>query len=890
MRNRWLTGVTFALFTAVILAAGAAGAFAAAPPNDVFATVAAGPALTATSGTIAGTNVGATLDTGEVPPSGNTASIWYKWTAPADDIVSFDTAGSVDGVGDPLPTHIHVYTGTTVNTLVEVPESFFPGDLFPRGHVEAPVRATTDYYIAITSPALAVQGNTVLNWQTKGNTGHITGTVTATNGGTLLQGMQVDAYRVGGAGNSLRTVQTLANGTYDLTGLGTGSYQVRFTDPAPTTYLTEWYNNAPTSGSSTPIAVTNGATTSGRNAALDRAAGISGTVKANGVGTVGVAVKLLSYTGGVYDLNQPPDTVTVAGGAYSFAGLYPKVGTGNYYIVQFIEPFASGFTTQFYNQASSLLLATKLQPVEGTAIPNVNCVWPGDVTAPTTALASTPATGYPTATGWRRGPVALQFTAADNLNGSGMAKTLVSIDGTGPVEFTAWPAIVNIANEAATSTVKYWSVDGAGNVEASKTATFRVDGTKPNTTSNAASNYPVGGGTIALTPTDGGSGVVRTQWQLTGPAPTTSGTGTSVTIPTSPKGEYTLLFWATDNVGNAEAAKQAVFTVGTGDLVAPIVSTSVSPSGWTSTTVEVKLTATDVPSGVSGLQIKKPGVSVWADQANNTSFTVNSGGTLNFQAWDSQDNTRTGTLQIKIDPTAPVTNATFAASYVPTSGAVVSLVPTDTQSGVASTSWTILKDGATPVASGADLTVEIPDPLGSYTVKYFSVDKAGNAEGTNSRTFIVSSYTPITVWRFRYTSLVGNYLWTSDPAESETIKATLAGTWAYEGPAFTFNSANPVNVDTMWRFKNKYMWSYFYSADPAEVATVRADPNSIWQYEGPTNIKISRKTTTPYPVWRFRCLKNPTYLWTADPNEMKTIDTTLKSDYQLEGVAYWLGK
>ncbi len=249
-----------------------------------------------------------------------------------------------------------------------------------------------------------------------------------------------------------------------------------------------------------------------------------------------MAVKLLSYTGGVYDLNQPPDTLTVAGGAYSFAGLYPKVGTGNYYVVQFIEPFASGFTTQFYNQASSLLLATKLQPIEGTAIPNVNCVWPGDVTAPTTVLASTPATGYPSATGWRRGPVALQFTATDNLNGSGMAKTLVSIDGTGPVEFTAWPAIVNIANEAATSTVKYWSVDGAGNVETSRTTTFRVDGTKPNTTSNAAPNYPVGGGTIALAPTDGGSGVARTQWQLTGPAPTTSGTGTSVAVPTSPKG------------------------------------------------------------------------------------------------------------------------------------------------------------------------------------------------------------------------------------------------------------------------------------------------------------------------------------------------------------------
>ncbi len=67
--------------------------------------------------------------------------------------------------------------------------------------------------------------------------------------------------------------------------------------------------------------------------------------------------------------------------------------------------------------------------------------------------------------------------------------------------------------------------------------------------------------------------------------------------------------------------------MGTGDLAAPIVTTSVSPSGWTSKTVDVKLTATDVPSGVSGLETQGPGSSTWDTRANNTSFTVSAGGT-----------------------------------------------------------------------------------------------------------------------------------------------------------------------------------------------------------------------------------------------------------------------
>ena len=92
----------------------------------------------------------------------------------------------------------------------------------------------------------------------------------------------------------------------------------------------------------------------------------------------------------------------------------------------------------------------------------------------------------------------------------------------------------------------------------------------------------------------------------------------------------------------------------------------------------------------------------------------------------------------------------------------------------------------------------------------------------------------------------------------------------------------------MWRFKSKTLWTYFYTADPEEKERVRNDPNSPWEYEGPVSWKVNwAENKTGRPVWRFQCLKNPTYFWTEDPSEMATIRDTLQADYFLEGVAYY---
>lgn len=83
----------------------------APPPNDNFASA---QALPGCSGTVNGTTVGATKESGEpnhFPPNGGVHSVWYQWQAPVTTSVEFNTAGS------PVDTVLAVYTGSTVGSL-----------------------------------------------------------------------------------------------------------------------------------------------------------------------------------------------------------------------------------------------------------------------------------------------------------------------------------------------------------------------------------------------------------------------------------------------------------------------------------------------------------------------------------------------------------------------------------------------------------------------------------------------------------------------------------------------------------------------------------------------------------------------------------------------------
>jgi len=111
-------------------------------------------------------------------------------------------------------------------------------------------------------------------------------------------------------------------------------------------------------------------------------------------------------------------------------------------------------------------------------------------------------------------------------------------------------------------TLKYWSVDKAGNKEAPKTAVFTViqpqlDTVPPVTSCDATSTY-TGDATIRFTPVDaGGSGVSVTYYRLDGGSQVASG---SVVIPAQAEGpvDHTLEYWSVDVAGNEELPHKTV--------------------------------------------------------------------------------------------------------------------------------------------------------------------------------------------------------------------------------------------------------------------------------------------------------------------------------------------
>ena len=83
------------------------------PVNNNFANR---TSISGTSATVTGTNVGATKESGEPNPVGNSGgkSVWWTWTAPSSGSVQIDTIGSS------FDTIMGVYTGSSVSSLTTV--------------------------------------------------------------------------------------------------------------------------------------------------------------------------------------------------------------------------------------------------------------------------------------------------------------------------------------------------------------------------------------------------------------------------------------------------------------------------------------------------------------------------------------------------------------------------------------------------------------------------------------------------------------------------------------------------------------------------------------------------------------------------------------------------
>ena len=122
------------------------------PSNDLFsnAITISGP-----SGSTTGRNAEATEETNE--PGLGTLSVWWRWEAPSDGMLTVDTAGSN------FDTILGLYAGTQVGALRVLAENDDDDDLGPQSRVTLEVTAGTVYWFRVAGFG-SLEGNIVLNW------------------------------------------------------------------------------------------------------------------------------------------------------------------------------------------------------------------------------------------------------------------------------------------------------------------------------------------------------------------------------------------------------------------------------------------------------------------------------------------------------------------------------------------------------------------------------------------------------------------------------------------------------------------------------------------------------------------------------------------------------
>ncbi|MDT5061462.1 MAG: hypothetical protein QOH63_1921, partial [Acidobacteriota bacterium] len=131
------------------------------PANDNFASAVA---IAGCTGSVSGTNIGATHEAGEpshddaVPPDAGAGSVWYQWQAPSSGSTTITTAGSS------YDTMLGVYTGNSVNalTLIGHNDDVDPGKIIT-STVTFTATAGTVYKIAVDGWG-GETGSIVLNW------------------------------------------------------------------------------------------------------------------------------------------------------------------------------------------------------------------------------------------------------------------------------------------------------------------------------------------------------------------------------------------------------------------------------------------------------------------------------------------------------------------------------------------------------------------------------------------------------------------------------------------------------------------------------------------------------------------------------------------------------
>ncbi len=259
--------------------------------------------------------------------------------------------------------------------------------------------------------------------------------------------------------------------------------------------------------------------------------------------------------------------------------------------------------------------------------------------------------------------------------------------------------------------------------------------------------------TIAATEGVDGDDLAHVDLDINGTSSTRPASGATVSVDvTVPVSTVTTFSYSVVDVAGGRSETQTV--VLRRDAAAPVTTWTANPpvpaSGYTSVTVTPSITTTDNgESGVASLAYRVNG-GVWETTTTTTTVTLSAIATegataLEFSAADAVGNKEaTKTAMVRIDKTVPTATIDATATYG--AAAVATITASDptsagVSSGIASICYRI-DNGATQTVSSAVATIGPVSQLGTHTVLFWAVDRAGNQGTPATTTFVVKDLTP----------------------------------------------------------------------------------------------------------------------------------------------------
>ena len=324
---------------------------------------------------------------------------------------------------------------------------------------------------------------------------------------------------------------------------------------------------------------------------------------------------------------------------------------------------------------------------------------------------------------------AFTLTAADNL--SGVAETRYDL---GQDEFIYIEPIVFTAGGV--YTIHFYSIDRLGNEEAKQDLTIVIDATLPTVSIvSPVNNAEVGTEFSVAVEMEDQVGIDHGELYV-GNEKVSEINDSSVTIWLSlAPGNYTLKARAINQAGLESWSEPVEITVVNLD-VNPPVTTANYPTDWLNIDAEVLLTATDDASGVKET-LYRIGDGSWS--TGNIIVVADEGVIpVKFYSVDNAGNVEnTQSLSVKVDKTAPITQASYPTNWV-NADVIVTFNADDSLSGVKETRY---KVGNSEWQVGEVLTVS---NVGTHNIEFYSMDNAENEESIQNITVRIDKTAPIT--------------------------------------------------------------------------------------------------------------------------------------------------